>query len=556
MSRIRKQTRIRVTARWIAGRELDGYPRTDATWLRRGTRPTHGEQPWRWHYLPGWQRAAWRNGLPLACAAEVAGLVVHPLVTEVADTATGAAVVAYGAYRVRRAFRHWQHRRTYVAPFYRQLSTVLGLADSDSPDRWVTVPVDFAEDDAEPVRITLPPALRIAPEVKVAIREVVSHKLGLYEVAETWHTIGQAPYVTFRPAPRPPAKVAFADVREAMEAATETQPVLGIGCRGRIVTADLEADSPHIAISAGSGGGKSYLARVLLAHALHHGGQVVVLDYKRASQRWAEGLPGVTIAKNIEDIHEVACQLGAECERRNRAADDGGHIGPRVILLVEEWNALAGKLQTYWDAMRTKDDPKRSPAVASISDITFMGRHVLMNVIGVAQMLTARTTGGPETRENFATRCLTRYTVNAWKMLAPEVWPMPKKSKTVGRWQIVKGGDAYETQVTYMTDDEARTWALSGVACAEPVLASHAVPTQRGQAETVPAVTLVGLRAAVDSGQLGEVTIDQVRKWRTRHENFPTPAGKNGAEELYDLDQLAEFARMRRAISVVKDEAA
>ena len=52
-------------------------------------------------------------------------------------------------------------------------------------------------------------------------------------------------------------------------------------------------------------------------------------------------------------------------------------------------------------------------------------------------------------------RCLARYTVNAWRMLVPEA-AMPRASRTLGRWQIVVGGVATETQVCYLSAAEAR----------------------------------------------------------------------------------------------------
>jgi hypothetical protein len=79
----------------------------------------------------------------------------------------------------------------------------------------------------------------------------------------------------------------------------------------------------------------------------------------------------------------------------------------------------------------------------------------------VAQSATARALGGPEIREQFATRILARYSMNAWRMLAPEIHPAPKSTKHPGRAQVVIGGTARETQVLFFTDAEAREWATS-----------------------------------------------------------------------------------------------
>ena len=71
-----------------------------------------------------------------------------------------------------------------------------------------------------------------------------------------------------------------------------------------------------------------------------------------------------------------------------------------------------------------------------------MGRQVRMHVLLVAQFATVRALGGPEVREQFATRILARYSLNAWRMLAGEVHPAPKSTKHPGRAQVVIGGAA------------------------------------------------------------------------------------------------------------------
>ncbi len=79
------------------------------------------------------------------------------------------------------------------------------------------------------------------------------------------------------------------------------------------------------------------------------------------------------------------------------------------------------------------------------------------------QSATARALGGPEMRENFATRILVRYTLNVRRMLVPQVTSAPKPTRHPGRVQVVLGGIAHETQVLNLTDAEARQWAMSGV---------------------------------------------------------------------------------------------
>ncbi|MFB6989692.1 hypothetical protein ACNPQN_42510 [Streptomyces sp. NPDC056297] len=192
---------------------------------------------------------------------------------------------------------------------------------------------------------------------------------------------------------------------------------------------------------------------------LHHGSRVFVLDTKRISHPWANGIDGVTYCA---DIHDQLIAFGMEVRGRTRVADELGidadpkAIGPRLLILLEEVNATMKQLARYWERIRESGDPKVSPAVDALNEILYMGRQLRMHVLLVAQSATARALGGPEAREQFATRILARYSANAWRMLAPEVHPAPKSTKHHGRAQVVSGGSARETQVLFFTEAEAR----------------------------------------------------------------------------------------------------
>ncbi|MFD4888605.1 pRL2-11, partial [Kitasatospora sp. NPDC058402] len=304
---------------------------------------------------------------------------------------------------------------------------------------------------------------------KAAVTSAIREKLALQDVAFSWHMDGRNHYVTATQSPRPPSKVLFsdADVQILVNAAKESAPLIGLSHRNTTVSVDLDAESPHVLVSAGTGGGKSVILRGIFAQLLHNGAEGTVLDRKRHSHKWARGIPGVEYCRDIEDIHDSLIRLGIEGERRNRIVDDwegegDAPVGPRHVILLEEVNATIGKLKRYWVAIRTKEDPKESPAIDALAEILFMGRAVKMHVLAVGQSMTANSMGGPEMRENFATRILARATRNAWNMLVPEVQPAPKFTRHIGRAQVVLGGVAHETQVLFMTEPEAHAWAMVG----------------------------------------------------------------------------------------------
>jgi hypothetical protein len=171
----------------------------------------------------------------------------------------------------------------------------------------------------------------------------------------------------------------------------------------------------------------------------------------------------VTYCRRIDEIHDALVTLAELADARNEQVEDSeADLGPRVWVILEDMNATSEKLLDYWEAMREKGDPKRSPAIMGMKDLLFMDRSALMHVVAIAQRLDASVVGGGSARENFALRCLTRFTPQAWKMLASDAGNPPRRSRVVGRWHIVAHGEGHETQVCWISEDEARSWALSG----------------------------------------------------------------------------------------------
>ncbi|MFF5131089.1 pRL2-11 [Streptomyces syringium] len=486
--------------RFLAGRDMDGIRRTDATFFRAGhwVLPKVEGRVSRSSYRAGWQRLMFRISF-LGAAGEGSYLLGrHPDTTvqraqdlwehqdatlqslQAGGIGAASAAAAGGlAYRFLTRDRR-ELMREWVEPLHQALAVPLGIADQQTPRSYLHIPRNFSDDEAQ-IRVDLPVHLRFSREL---VADLITQKLALEGVTFSWHPAGAKPYVLVKKTRRPPAKAAFKDpkVRELVAKAPESAPVIGIGAGGRTVSVDLDAESPHILVNASTGGGKSVTLRCITCQMLHHGAQAYVLDTKRISHPWARGIPAVTYCADIADIHDALVELGWEGRRRVRVADELGidadpdAIGPRLLILLEEVNATMKQLARYWEKTRESGDPKVSPAVDALNEILYMGRQVRMHVLLVAQSATARALGGPEVREQFATRILARYSVNAWRMLAPEIHPAPKSTKHAGRAQVVIGGTARETQVLFFTDAEARQWATTGPATTDRRRA--AVPAQ------------------------------------------------------------------------------
>lgn len=583
--------------RFLAGQDMDGIRRTDATFLREGSRvlpKVEGTVP-RSAYRAGWQRLTARLGAVGALSGTGYAYWREPAATVQALEYGGigaASVAAAGslAYAVltreqRELMREWVH------PLHQALAEPLGIAEQTPPRRYLHIPSNFTDDDAI-IRVDLPVHLRFSRDL---VADLITQKLALKGQTFSWHPAGRTPYVLVKKTRRPPKKAAFKDasVRELVARAPESAPLIGIGTGGSTVSVDLDSESPHILVNASTGGGKSVTLRGLTCQMLHHGSHAFILDYKRISHPWARGLPGVTYCADIADIHDALVQLGLEGRRRVRVADalgvdaDPDVIGPRLLILLEEVNATLRQLARYWDKIRESGDPKTSPAIDALMEILFMGRQTRLHVLLVAQSATARALGGPEVREQFATRIMARYSMNAWRMLAPEIHPAPKSTKHPGRAQVVIGGTARETQVLFFTDAEARQWATSGpptraqkpaTTPAQPHSAAlqkapgsppaDPTPTQPPPADTVPQALpaepadtaptatppsdpvagddgqAVGLRAAHEQ-HLPDITLAALRFARANDSTFPAPADQRGAELLYRVGDLRRWARNR-----------
>lgn len=575
----RKHSMSRVAYRYISGRPLSG--KTGYPYLSRGA-----------GRLTGWQRQMIRLSVPAVSLAAV----VAP---EQTGSAVGSVALVAG-YRLRRRLTARRFRREYVSPTLAALAPALGrepgqvrlhvdptlgnltprLAKPLSPAeeaarrwygehlepviRWLPERAQRAawavQRAAEPVTARLAWFRRPAPpdagprielvadtpfltkEQRALVSSIISSKIPVSDLVETWQQVGPRVTATWTVRKRPPARVGVAQVLEHLPRLAEWEFFLGLGAGDRPVTISLRDDSPHIAVSAGTGAGKSVLAELVAVQVLHRGGRVVILD-RKGSHRWALGLPNLDYCTRPEQMHEALVRLAQLADERNTLAlyeADDWNPGPRVLLICEELNATLAQLGNYWAEARGKDDPKRSPAVTALGELLFMGRSAKINVLGVAQLLTARAIGGPESRENFAIRCLARYTVNAWRMLVPEA-AMPRPSRHLGRWQVVVGGVATECQVAYLTTAEARALATAGNVHAHPGVCAD-MPAQAPTSPSPASADTLTLREAIDAGILPWTLAATQKRLQRRVGTVPTPVGKRGTHDLYSRADLIAWA--------------
>jgi len=563
----RKHAVWRLTYRYLTGRPLDG--RTGHPYRTRGA-----------GRLAGWQRQAYRLGAPAA-----AGLAAtHP---EHAGTAAAGVAVAL-AWRGRQKFVRRRFHAAYIAPTLAAVGPPLGMATGvgirlhvdhtlGSLTPRLAKPLSPAEQAVrawygqhlEPVIRWLPdraqravwwvqrsvrpvtrraeafrrPAPEYGPRIELAIdapyltadqrklvSSIITSKIPVSGLVETWDQVGPKVVARWTVRRRPPSQVGYDRVVEQLPKLEEWEFYIGDGVGGGPVTLSLRDDSPHIAVSAGTGAGKSVLAQLIAVQVLARGGRILILD-RKGSHRALLGLPGVDYCTRPEQMHDALIRTDALADERNSLAlheAEDWDPGQRVLVICEELNATIGQLANWWAENREKGEPKRSPAISALANLLFMGRSAKVNVIAIAQMLTARAIGGPEARENFGIRCLARYTANNWKMLVPEA-AMPKSSRTLGRWQVVIGGQATEVQVAYLNKAQVRA------------LVAPKVPDGPLSSDVPGDGDMMTLRDAVDAGVLPWGYEAAKKRLQRRVGAIPQSRGKRGNADLYARQDLADW---------------
>ncbi|MEU9115979.1 hypothetical protein AB0D04_30460 [Streptomyces sp. NPDC048483] len=170
--------------RFLAGRDMDGVKRTGATFWRSGTRvlPKAEGRVVRSSYRAGWKRLTVRMSF-LGAATEGAclggrhpgttvrtvqalwedqGAMLRALHTGGigAVSVAGAGGLAYGILgRGRRELM-----REWVGPLHQALAVPLGIAEQTASRRYLHVPKNFSDDDAQ-IRVDLPVHLRFSRDL-------------------------------------------------------------------------------------------------------------------------------------------------------------------------------------------------------------------------------------------------------------------------------------------------------------------------------------------------------------------------------------------------------
>ena len=275
--------------------------------------------------------------------------------------------------------------------FYRRPARAVLPMVLSGPPRRLRVPIDRRR-----FTIGLTDAQLADTAAHDAALAVVSKVLALEAPDTATRLHGRRPQLTGTQSEPPPPAPSWDDLAAAIETQSRSALTFGLGKGGKVMQAAY-SDSPHLAVPGLSGGGKSNLIALLAIQELMRGALVIILDPKGDSHLWAINLPNVIYCVDPAEITAALAWLGRERGRRtatsrSSAADDGidrSKPGIRIIVIAEEMNIGTPALKAWWQAERTKEDPKESPAFWGLREVACAGRSQDIHAWIVAQMLSA-----------------------------------------------------------------------------------------------------------------------------------------------------------------------
>ncbi|MGP3636456.1 hypothetical protein ACTU45_24395 [Streptomyces sp. 24-1644] len=356
----------------------------------------------------------------------------------------------------------------------------LGLPDTEPRESWLQLPERLADPGARIV-LRLPWTFRGSDIEKDNIGSLINSRLpgewaGRFsfqgEHATAVYTHKPPPKPT-PPAPECPEGVSFfdPDIQEAIANCKKGQIVVGKDAFGRIIIKEMgTSETPHWALSVGTGGGKSSFCQMVIAQLIAQGYYIVGADVKRVSVTNFKDVVGCYIYNdpmNVYDMRKAIKWFSEELSARSAIAEvDPTAEFPGILCLIEESNEFADISKEWWDENRkpTSDkfgpaDPAADPTWGDIASAARVGRHVYGNILAVFQDLRDQALGGKGIRNLFRLKYMGNYSVQSWKNVIGTT-PVPESVDKAGRMMIVEGNQQYWIQTPYAKPEELRAWAI------------------------------------------------------------------------------------------------
>jgi hypothetical protein len=538
---------------------LSGFPvtenKTDATWLFRGQKK-HAKfvKVSSWAYLPGYQKMIVRWSVS---AITIYSVIMYTKHREGFLQGIKLGFLGIGIMLMLAAvayYQRYQHNRRVVRPILTAVAPHAGIPPNPPrPGKVLRIPLDYDTNENAVVTLIFEPTTWRADEgQKKIVDTIIKQRMGK-EWTVKWSDEAFPPYATWKRTKYPPDSVRLSDIRARIDATGDGIIVIGQTIDRASVDIDLDNESPHVALSIGTGGGKSETGKSIIAQLAHKGVDVDVIDYpKRISQNWAKVVPNVTIHRELLNARRAMKLFRLDMEDRYKQLNVNEDAEfPRRVLFIEELNSLMELDREDWEANRGRKDPKRSPFVSDFLYVLFQGRAAKMHMIVVAQRLEARTTGGGAGRGQIGTKIMGRFQPQDWKMMV-DTYPRPISSRKPGRAVIVTGEGNEPVQMTYLTNEEARELAMT---VGTPDWGT-ADSVQRSYTGVIDEPELVNVNAPRYNmkwhaeNKTVPLSYESLRAAKSRDAEFPS-----GVDKKYTIDEIKSWYRNRTRGGIVSEVA-
>lgn len=568
--------------RLFSCRPLDGHARTDAGFLRAGSKCyTKTGHTLPFNYWPGWKRGLLVTRVPallllgvfaslwweyispvlrllwviVSTVLSLLGDVLRALFSALSPSpwllgALSAAAIGllwyWGESIVLPAIRGRRFNREYLSSLYGAIVSLLKTRDGVKLE--IGREMVGASSPGPTGRVYLPPKHPMPDGDRDNLLELIQGRLGSEAIDGRYNMEGASPFLELYVPAQPPRVLSW---EEMVERADTSSPYLGQSASGEVHWEPGD-ESPHIGIAGKTGSGKTELMSFAVAQFMRGGAGVLVIDIKGFSHEWIADIPGVYYARSPQGIHDALIWLEEEMYRRiNERVQKRQYVFERLVVIMEERNSTQDALRALWQEIKPRGVTGRSPAIRAIDAVLSQARAVNINVVMAGQETAEPKVGA---KVNYGAWAIgAKMERNHWRNVGAD--RKPATNTTVrGRWGWVVGGQVTMFQAAYpnLVEHTARLriWAMTGEdrynvveamryvdsvsnAWSEPI-ASDPDPTPAIASEPVK----VTLREFADGH---DVTVVKLRNAKDRDPSFPAAVGKRGPSGVYLLADLEEW---------------
>ncbi|MEU3084690.1 hypothetical protein ABZ697_30865 [Streptomyces albidoflavus] len=367
----------------------------------------------------------------------------------------------------------------YTDRLWAILRTDLKLPEDTLPDQWLRLPARLADPTAR-ITLRLPVTFRGSELERQQVTDLINSRLP-GEWVSRWHFTTEHYVATWRPKPPAPVKapepecpdlVDFFDpeIQAAIANCKKGEIVVGRDAHNRIVVKEMgDSETPHWALSVGSGGGKSAFSQMVIAQLIAQGYHIMAADVKRVSVSVYKNVPGVHLyndPNSPQDMRALIEWFKDEIDARSAIKEKNPHADfPGILLLIEESNEFADISREWWDDNRKARADEFGPAEraadpiwGTVASAARLGRFVHGNILAVFQDMRDQALGGKGLRNLFRLKLMGNYSQNSWKNVVGTT-PVPDSVDKAGRMMVVEGNHKYWVQTCYAKPEALAAWA-------------------------------------------------------------------------------------------------